>query len=47
MINKDVCKFLARKNENNIIIWSWNNPKGKDGQAQIQIIYTAAKEHGT
>ena len=26
MINKDVLKSLARKNGNEIIIWSWNNP---------------------
>ena len=26
MINKDVCKFLAHKNVNDIIIWIWKNP---------------------
>ena len=26
MINKDVRKKLARKNGNEILIWSWNNP---------------------
>ena len=25
MINKAVCKSLARKNGNDIIIWIWNN----------------------
>ena len=26
MINKDVQKYLARKNGDKILIWSWNNP---------------------
>ena len=26
MINKDVRKFLAHKNGNEILIWSWNKP---------------------
>ena len=26
MINKDVRKYLARKNGNEILIWSWNKP---------------------
>ena len=25
MINKDVCKSLARKKRNEILIWIWNN----------------------
>ena len=26
MINKDVCKYLARKDGNESLIWSWSNP---------------------
>ena len=26
MINKYLCKSLASKNGNDILIWSWNNP---------------------
>ena len=29
MINKDVCESLARKNGNEILIWSWNNSSGR------------------
>ena len=29
LINKDVRKSLARKNRNEILIWSWNNPTGQ------------------
>ena len=28
MINKKLRKYLARKNGNGILIWSWNNPSG-------------------
>ena len=27
IINKDVSKYLARKNGNEILIWRWNNPE--------------------
>ena len=26
MINNNLCESLASRNENEIIIWSWNNP---------------------
>ena len=26
VINKNLCKSLASRNRNDILVWSWNNP---------------------
>ena len=33
VINKELCKSLARKNGNEILIWIWNNPYVNIGYA--------------
>ena len=35
MTNKDVRKYLACKKGNEIIIWSWNNPRGAQLQTRL------------
>ena len=36
MINKDLRKSLARKNGNDILIWSWNNTGEADAVVIIE-----------